>query len=171
LNLPIEKSFIIIDEYHDAHTVLACMRDNHIVISFFDKEYICCESQYHHNILTTFVNDKKFEVTLIAIENTFYIFGYHFSGILSLDEKIHGIDDLEENIGHLRAPMPGAITLIKTAVGQNVKSGEPLLILEAMKMEHTLYAPFDGQVTSITYEAGMMVQEGDELIVLEALNT
>lgn len=67
----------------------------------------------------------------------------------------------------LQAPMPGSVVAIKSAVGALVAKGDPLLIIEAMKMEHTITAPYSGTVTSIHFNEGDLVQEGDELLALE----
>jgi len=63
--------------------------------------------------------------------------------------------------------MPGKIIKVLTQAGLKVKKDEPLLILEAMKMEHTITAPADGVVKEIHYGAGEQVLEGAELITLE----
>ena len=63
--------------------------------------------------------------------------------------------------------MPGKVIQVLTNAGARVKKGDPLLILEAMKMEHTITAPADGTVKEVRYEAGEQVLEGAELIVLE----
>jgi 3-methylcrotonyl-CoA carboxylase alpha subunit len=62
--------------------------------------------------------------------------------------------------------MPGTVVKVLVDVGQHVSQGEPLLILEAMKMEHTIDAPSDGMVTGILFAAGDLVADGDELIQL-----
>jgi 3-methylcrotonyl-CoA carboxylase alpha subunit len=54
-----------------------------------------------------------------------------------------------------------------TSAGAKVSKGEPLLILEAMKMEHTITAPADGVVKELHYAAGEQVLEGAELITLQ----
>jgi 3-methylcrotonyl-CoA carboxylase alpha subunit len=69
--------------------------------------------------------------------------------------------------GALNAPMPGRIVKLMTKPDAKVKKGEPLLILEAMKMEHTIAAPVDGTVKEIRYALGEQVLEGAELIRLE----
>jgi 3-methylcrotonyl-CoA carboxylase alpha subunit len=66
--------------------------------------------------------------------------------------------------GKLTAPMPGKIVAVKVAQGAKVKRGTPLLVLEAMKMEHTITAPADGTVESLRFAAGDQVEEGVELI-------
>jgi 3-methylcrotonyl-CoA carboxylase alpha subunit len=78
------------------------------------------------------------------------------------------VDDEPQGVGSLAAPMPGKIVALLTAVGTSVAKGEALLILEAMKMEHTITAPADGIVKTIHYAAGEQVLEGAQLITLES---
>lgn len=67
----------------------------------------------------------------------------------------------------VNAPMPGKVLSVKAAVGQAVKKGDVLLVLEAMKMENEIVAPQDGTVASIQVSAGQSVEAGD---VLASLN-
>lgn len=62
------------------------------------------------------------------------------------------------------APMPGVVLKILVNVGNAVEKGKPLLILEAMKMEHQIAAPFDGTVAAINCREGELVQPGFELV-------
>jgi len=62
--------------------------------------------------------------------------------------------------------MSGTVVAVLVAAGERVEKGAPLLILEAMKMEHTITAPADGVVVEILFAAGEQVLEGAELIVL-----
>jgi len=64
----------------------------------------------------------------------------------------------------LMAPMPGKVIALLAAVGASVDKGAPLLLLEAMKMEHTISAPRAGTVKSYRYAAGDQVAEGAELV-------
>jgi 3-methylcrotonyl-CoA carboxylase alpha subunit len=75
--------------------------------------------------------------------------------------------DAAETAGSLTAPMPGRIVKVMTAPGAKVGKGDALLILEAMKMEHTITAPKDGEVKSVHYAAGEQVVEGAELVTLQ----
>jgi 3-methylcrotonyl-CoA carboxylase alpha subunit len=63
--------------------------------------------------------------------------------------------------------MPGRIVQVMSRPGETVKKGQPLLILEAMKMEHTITAPADGVVKEIHFAAGEQVVEGAELVTLQ----
>jgi 3-methylcrotonyl-CoA carboxylase alpha subunit len=68
--------------------------------------------------------------------------------------------------GRLTAPMPGRVTQLMIEPGMRVRRGEPLMIIEAMKMEHTVSAPVDGIVEAVRFAAGELVEEGAELIAL-----
>jgi propionyl-CoA carboxylase alpha chain len=69
--------------------------------------------------------------------------------------------------GSLLAPMPGTVVRVGVAVGDKVSQGQPLLWLEAMKMEHTISAPADGVVTELTVAAGQQVDLGAVLAVVQ----
>jgi 3-methylcrotonyl-CoA carboxylase alpha subunit len=64
--------------------------------------------------------------------------------------------------------MPGRIVQLRVAVGDTIERGQPLLILEAMKMEHTLTAASAGVVQSVNFAVGDMVDDGSELLVIAA---
>jgi 3-methylcrotonyl-CoA carboxylase alpha subunit len=68
----------------------------------------------------------------------------------------------------VRSPLPGKIIDLRVKAGDKVSKGQPLLVLEAMKMEHTLAAPADGTVKSVRYAVGEQVAEGAELVEFEA---
>jgi 3-methylcrotonyl-CoA carboxylase alpha subunit len=74
----------------------------------------------------------------------------------------------ESDGGHLVAPMPGSVVSVLVSVGDEVKKGQPLIIMEAMKMEHTIVAPVDGIVEAIYFAAKEQVKEGAELVALVA---
>jgi 3-methylcrotonyl-CoA carboxylase alpha subunit len=85
---------------------------------------------------------------------------------LALKDELAGLD-VDAGSGSLAAPMPGRIAKLMVEAGARVEKGQALLILEAMKMEHTIAAPADGTVREIHYAAGEQVLEGAELITLE----
>jgi propionyl-CoA carboxylase alpha chain len=69
--------------------------------------------------------------------------------------------------GSLLAPMPGSIARLAVAVGDRVKAGEPVLWLEAMKMQHRIDAPTDGVVAELPVRAGQQIDVGAVLAVVE----
>ncbi|HSD75283.1 MAG TPA: acetyl/propionyl/methylcrotonyl-CoA carboxylase subunit alpha [Steroidobacteraceae bacterium] len=73
----------------------------------------------------------------------------------------------EVHAGGLASPMPGHVLQVLVKAAERVRRGQPLLILEAMKMEHTIVAPADGVVQAVHFAAGERVEEGAELLELE----
>jgi 3-methylcrotonyl-CoA carboxylase alpha subunit len=84
------------------------------------------------------------------------------------DAMTHAGDDEQGHAGGLAAPMPGKIIAISVKAGDAVKKGQALLVMEAMKMEHTIAAPADGTVREIFYAVGDQVTEGAELAAIDA---
>ena len=88
--------------------------------------------------------------------------------------KLHWIDPFVADIseaaaaGRIVAPMPGTVTRILAEPGVGVLRGAPLIVLEAMKMEHTLRAPAEGRLKALKCAVGDFVQEGTELADFEA---
>jgi 3-methylcrotonyl-CoA carboxylase alpha subunit len=70
--------------------------------------------------------------------------------------------------GRLTAPMPGKVVAVMASNGQEVKKGQPLVIMEAMKMEHTISAPSDGVVEEVLYQVGDQVADGAPLLAFKA---
>ena len=66
----------------------------------------------------------------------------------------------------VEAPMPGKVLSVKAAVGQAVKFGEPLVIMEAMKMETEIVAPADGTVSQVLVNTGDSVDTGAAMVIL-----
>jgi propionyl-CoA carboxylase alpha chain len=73
--------------------------------------------------------------------------------------------------GSLIAPMPGNVVRLGAAVGEAVNAGQPLVWLEAMKMEHTITAPADGVLVELNVSAGQQVEVGAVLARVEAPET
>ena len=63
--------------------------------------------------------------------------------------------------------MPGLVTVVLAQAGATVAKGDPLIVLEAMKMEHTLNAPRDGVIGEVMFNAGDQVSDGTLLLSLE----
>ena len=70
--------------------------------------------------------------------------------------------------GRLTSPMPGTVVRVLVEAGQSVRKDAPLIVLEAMKMEHTIAAPADGTVESLPFAVGDRVEEGVELVGFRA---
>ncbi len=75
--------------------------------------------------------------------------------------------ELDADAEQITAPMPGTILKVNAAAGQDVKEGDVLLVLEAMKMENDILAPRDGKVVNLAVETGSSVNAGDLLVALK----
>ncbi len=75
--------------------------------------------------------------------------------------------EIEDEPGSLHAPMPGKVIAVHVKAGSHVQDGQPLVVMEAMKMEHTLRAPFAGEITSVRCEPGDQVEANATLVVVE----
>jgi biotin carboxyl carrier protein len=69
--------------------------------------------------------------------------------------------------GAVTSLMPGKVVLLKVKTGDKVKAGDPLCVLEAMKMENEIIAPRDGTITQVKVEQGSTVNKSDVLVVIE----
>ncbi|WP_298815181.1 acetyl/propionyl/methylcrotonyl-CoA carboxylase subunit alpha [Chloroflexus sp.] len=85
---------------------------------------------------------------------------------LTADSVTHAVD---QHAASFNAPMPGTIVRLHVAVGEQVREGQPLLVLEAMKMEHTVVAPYPGVVRRLPYSTGASVAAGAQLVEIEPL--
>jgi 3-methylcrotonyl-CoA carboxylase alpha subunit len=87
--------------------------------------------------------------------------------IVNIDLLAHA-GEAQADTGRLTAPMPGKVISFAVKAGDAVKKGQPLAVMEAMKMEHTIAAPADGMVAELLYAPGDQVAEGAELLKLAA---
>lgn len=110
--------------------------------------------QHQHVIMERFNNQLIFYTDLGPITVERY-------------DSQHTPTDNTAAMGQLTAPMPATVVAIMKAIGDRIKTGDGLMVLEAMKMEHTIHAPTDGLLTDIFYGIGAQVNEGALLVALE----
>ena len=111
----------------------------------------------HHLNVRVFVDSEHYQFNLDAKH---YRLDFH-------NPVAQSHQDTPSGNGDLNAPMPGKIVSIAVAAGDVVKSGQILLVLEAMKMEHAIQSPREGRVGKVFYEVGDQVAEGTELLTIE----
>jgi 3-methylcrotonyl-CoA carboxylase alpha subunit len=85
---------------------------------------------------------------------------------LTLIDPLSHVSDSAAAQGNLSAPMPGKLLSFAVQVGDAVKAGQALAVMEAMKMEHTVASPSDGTVAELLYAPGDQVTEGAPLLRL-----
>ena len=114
------------------------------------------------------IGEQLHRATVIRDGNELYLFGSEGVQRFTLHDPVSEADQSVADAGSLVAPMPGRIVATLVAPGTAVKRGAPLLVLEAMKMEHTLQAPADGTVQGYRVKAGDQVGDGAVLVDFEA---
>ncbi|MBP2279297.1 3-methylcrotonyl-CoA carboxylase alpha subunit [Psychrobacter sp. PL15] len=122
--------------------------DAHNHVLWLDGTRISAQSWLHNETVYVFTDAGRDQITLIDI-------------------MAHVGED-NAAVGSLKSPMPGQVIAFKVAVGDTVKQGEPLAVIEAMKIEHTIIAPTDGVVAELLFKAGDLVADGDELLRIDA---
>ncbi len=121
--------------------------DAHNHTLWLDGARISAQSWVHNETVYVFTDKGRDEITL-------------------LDIMAH-VGEESAAVGSLKSPMPGQVVAFKVAVGDSVKKGEPLAVIEAMKIEHTITAPTDGVVAELLFAAGDLVADGDELLRID----
>jgi 3-methylcrotonyl-CoA carboxylase alpha subunit len=86
--------------------------------------------------------------------------------VIAIDALAHA-GDTHGEAGRLTAPMPGKVVSFAVKAGDKVKKGQPLAVMDAMKMEHTIAAPADGTVAELLFAPGDQVADGAELLRME----
>ena len=100
--------------------------------------------------------------------NALYVFGNDQQQRFNIHDPVAEADSSNDHGGSLLAPMPGRVVTLLVQPGSTVSRGTPLLVMEAMKMEHTLQAPADGTVHGFRARAGDQVADGAVLVDFEA---
>ena len=85
---------------------------------------------------------------------------------LILDNPLASLEGHENAGGSLSAPMPGRVAQVLVKSGDTVTTGDPLMVLEAMKMEHSILSPIDGVVDAVFFAQDDRVEEGVTLLSL-----
>jgi 3-methylcrotonyl-CoA carboxylase alpha subunit len=106
-------------------------------------------------------------LTATATSERFSVFAPEGSAVADgFDPIAHSAD--ASHAGGLTAPMPGKVIAFLASAGDAVSKGQPLAVMEAMKMEHTIAAPRDGTIEELLYGVGDQVSEGGELLRMAA---
>jgi 3-methylcrotonyl-CoA carboxylase alpha subunit len=114
------------------------------------------------------VDGERWRATVIALGDQLHLFTPSGRFLVQRVDPL-AIAAAEDEVGDvLTAPMPGRIVRQLIAAGDRVGRGAPLLVLEAMKMEHTIVAPGDGRIAAVRYAEGDQVEEGAVLLDFEA---
>ncbi|MCB9218985.1 MAG: biotin attachment protein [Ignavibacteriales bacterium] len=120
------------------------------------------------------VNNKIYHITATKLENnkfSFLVDGHYFETFVRsrLEEeaaKILNLNSQKSGKRNIFSPMPGLIVKINKKVGDEIQADEPLILLEAMKMENVIKSPLTGKITEILIKEGSSVEKNQVLVVI-----
>jgi 3-methylcrotonyl-CoA carboxylase alpha subunit len=118
--------------------------------------------------LSADLGGRRMNATVIPAAAQRHLFMDGSSLVFTLVDPLHQAGSAGATEGGLTAPMPGKVIALLATVGESIAQGAPLLVLEAMKMEHVVTAPSAGKVKAFYYAAGEQVVDGAELVEFEA---
>jgi biotin carboxyl carrier protein len=143
-----------------------------LVVSMEDKKFLVDCEKINESIYSIIVDGKPFEAE-VERENDYFkvyvgnlsrdVFVYDMKR-LSLTSKAESIEKRGEHI--IRAPMPGKIAKVFIKEGESVKKSQPILTMEAMKMENEIRSPVDGRVKKLFVRSAQIVESRAELAVV-----
>ena len=113
------------------------------------------------------VDDRSFVVDSVIDGETLHVFSPLGHYALDYTPTLANVGERDDDSA-LLAPMPGKVIALFVEAGVSVERGQPLLVIEAMKMEHTISAPSAGRVASIRFGVGDQVAEGAQLVEFAA---
>jgi len=116
------------------------------------------------NELYADIDGYRQRVVVVPHDGMFTLFSQSGAMQFALAQPDFGEDDGQSVAGAFTAPMHGVVVKLLVEAGTTVEKDQPLLIMEAMKMEHTICAPLDGTVTEFYFQAGEQVSGGEELL-------
>ncbi|MBS0359623.1 MAG: acetyl/propionyl/methylcrotonyl-CoA carboxylase subunit alpha [Proteobacteria bacterium] len=167
LNLPGTQKLHFI--YHDKIISIPIEHHDETFTIIFPNEKITATAILHQeHELEAYIHQEKITATIVSHKNSLTLFMQGEQFEIKLEDPESEYDRLTESKGHLSAPMPGTVVAVMKKAGDSVEAGDGLVVIEAMKMEHTIRAPAAGIVKEILYNVGDRVQEGCELLAFEA---
>ena len=114
------------------------------------------------------LGERQWTVHAHRNDNRLHLFGHDGGQPFLIHDAIAEADHPAAEAGGLTAPMPGRVIALPVQPGAKVARGQSLVVLEAMKMEHSLNAPADGVLKSYRVAEGELVAEGAVLVEFEA---
>ncbi len=114
-------------------------------------------------------NKGKFTIACVETDDGITVIGNARAFTYKLIDPLEADSTEAANASLIKAPMPGLAKSVKVSAGEHVVEGQVLVILEAMKMEHSLVAPRDGEIESVHIDEGDQVDDASQLISLKEI--
>ena len=133
------------------------------------QRMICSIEEIQDKTITVDIDGSQWQATVVNLPNLLFVFHDFSLYELRVLDKISVAHAPMEPSGTLTAPLPGRV--VRTLVNTNdvVTTGQKLMVIEAMKMEHQITSPLDGIVTAVNYSENEQIDEGAVCVVVEPL--
>jgi 3-methylcrotonyl-CoA carboxylase alpha subunit len=149
------------------HDVTVHYLSNGARLDFAGTQCVVRSDELGNGVRRFELNGQSVQVKSVVHGDQRYLFGPDWRDVATIINPLAVSVVAEQGGGELTAPMPGKVIALAAKPGQTVKQGDPLLVLEAMKMEHTIAAPAAGKLVTFRFAVGDQVQEGVELAEFE----
>jgi acetyl-CoA/propionyl-CoA carboxylase biotin carboxyl carrier protein len=131
-----------------------------------DGEPVSARVSRDGEVLSVTLDDVTTRFTVVHVAGTVWLAVDGHVAALREHERLASAGAAAGSDGTVTAPMPGTVTVVQVSLGDEVSAGTPLLVVEAMKMEHVLTAPVAGTVTELPVTAGHQVRLDERVAVV-----
>lgn len=142
-------------------------QENGFQLQFNDEAPVQATASLEGNKLSVSIGGDRYNLSAYQVEQQVTLYRDGQRADLDIIPPSTGADS-EQGGGSLKAPMNGLVIEVSVNAGDEVKQGDALITIEAMKMEHTIYSPADGTVNEVFFAVGDMVEDEAELVDFEA---
>ncbi|HJW54655.1 MAG TPA: acetyl/propionyl/methylcrotonyl-CoA carboxylase subunit alpha [Burkholderiaceae bacterium] len=163
LNMVLQRQLEFSDEV-SVHALGIGYRQNDWLLQYGKTSSVIALVTHDAGHLTIKLDDEMVRGTVVREGDLFHVFCGGRHAILHYNDPLAHAGQAEAEGGRLTAPMPGKVVAVLVESGKTVEKGAPLLIMEAMKMEHTITAPANGTIDEVLYAVGDQVVEGAQLL-------
>jgi 3-methylcrotonyl-CoA carboxylase alpha subunit len=167
LQLPYQRCLHFKHEDENIAVTVTYHNTSNYTVQIKDKTYAVNIQEKTNHSLRFAMNDSIQTMQVIQYQQQMWVICDGVEYALQNIERLHTANVAHEQQGHLTAPMPGAIVTVHVKAGDKVQKDDCLVVMEAMKMEHSIYAPRAGVVREVFYVAGDRVAEGAELLAFD----
>lgn len=147
------------------HQVDVYLRQEQSILSFNNTQ-MNAQASLNGSALNAVINGKQYRANILIDDKAIMVMYGAIAHSFELKSK-HYISDHEHEAAPLAAPLNGTVVKHLHPTNSQVNKGDPIVVIEAMKMEYTLNAPFDGMLTSYCFAEGELVNHGAMLAIVE----
>ena len=157
------------DGENEINCSVEIVEDNRFLIAFGDNsvELAVANQDAEIGSIEIVSEDGQVDIVPFVSNNTVTIMGNANAFTWTIIDPLESNFAETKNLDAIYAPMPGLVKIIQVSAGDKVDEGQVLVVLEAMKMEHSLVAPRDGEISEIHIEQGSQITDGALLVSMD----